>query len=322
MKLYPLTILTVFTSLTATQVQATLTVYEGFDYADGSIHNQAGGIGWNTIIKPNGPGDPSPTVRDVAAWGSYPLGESFAGNHQGVGVLGSSAPQVVQASTLSTPSNYGFTPTGKELYGNFNYADSFREFAPENYINMDSGSPVYFSYLTSIDNLDVGFGSSYSLLRFIAGNRDDLFQVGIGVGLDTAAIEYSNGIGSGTVIGQAVAEKTSYLFVGKIVPGGVSSSISVSVFDSTEAITAEGVWEMSDTVDLSGYVIDRIGTLSGGFEGGVDTAAEQTRRGHFDEIRLGTTYFDVTGVVIPEPSALGLGIGLLALGTVLVRRRT
>lgn len=312
-----------------------INIYEGFDYpgdvsAPGTpepgssviLGNGAGGSGWNTVVKPNMPGDPSPTTRDVAAWGSFPNAFNFTPgiSHQGVG---GASPMRVIAPTLTAPANYGFTPTGNELYGRaFEAANAVREFDPSNYIDMDSGAPAYFSFLVSQDAID-NFNSSFSLLTFISGSptAERLFKVGIGLGIDKAAIlDGERNMAENSVLAQgteSILALTSYLVIGKLVPAGASSTVSLDFVREDELISGTESWDLSTTIDLSGVVIDRIMLQSGTSEGS-DTSFAQVRRSHFDELRFGDTYASVT---VPEPATVALLVGVLTLGVVLYRRR-
>ncbi|MCD8481324.1 MAG: hypothetical protein LR015_00795 [Verrucomicrobia bacterium] len=242
-------------------------MYEGFNYPDGNLANSSGGSGW----------------LSNAGWGSFPRGN---GIHTGIG--GSSA-MVVEAQTLNAPINYALQRSGRQLNSTTGYNWAFREFAPENRIDMDAGDTVYFSYLFSMRNISTGAGS-YCEIIFINADRTELFRLGVGNRslVPTISAPDNTAWVSGT---RLIEPQVSYLLVGRIIPGPTNDVISIQLYSEFESIAGEPeVWELEVERDIRFSLIDRIGLVSGGLESGIDHTSI------YDELRFGTSFEAVTGV--------------------------
>lgn len=264
-KLYP-----TLTSLLAFCATYGVQVYEGFDYTIPGDLVGSGGIGWSS------------------AWGTFPIGGGAING--GIGGQGSVTAVDVQAESIAAPAGYTATRSGGETIGVDGYPTAWRELAAANRISTTADGTVYFSFLFKMDAVGVGLGGSYLLLDFIAADRTDLFRVGVGTGLGTAAIQYST---SNTLLatGDTITAGTSYLLIGKLETAVGADTLSVNVYASSETIGAEPlVWEMTASQDLDVYAeIDRIGLLFGGLDG--DPAVDHT--GYIDELRFGDTFASV-----------------------------
>ncbi|MGC9453191.1 MAG: LamG domain-containing protein [Oceanipulchritudo sp.] len=263
-KLYP-----TLTSLLAFCAAYGVQVYEGFDYTIPGDLVGSGGIGWST------------------GWGTFPRG---GGLNQGIGGEGSITAIDVQAETIAAPTDYTATRNGGETVGVDGFPTAWREFASANRISTTADGTVYFSYLFKMDAISAGLGGSYLLLELVGADRADLFKIGVGVGLDTAAILD----GSNNVLdtGETITAGTSYLLIGKLETGVGADTLRVNVYASSETIGSEPTtWEMTASADLDAHIeIDRIGLLFAGedFEfPGVD------HTGYIDELRFGDTFASV-----------------------------
>ena len=83
--------------------------------------------------------------------------------------------------------------------------------------------------------------------------------------------------------------------VGKIVTTSGADSISINVYTGTDAVGAEGVWDVTNNLTVGSDITSiRFNSPTGNNQ-------------QFDEFRMGTTFADV----VPEPSAFllsGLGV--------------
>jgi hypothetical protein len=282
---HPIPLLTIGILTAACSLRA-FEVYEGFDYPDGAIGNQGGGIGWYTLDD----GDKGANE----GWGSFPFGAALYGGVRG------SATAVVQRETLEAPLDYGLVRSGGELKGTLNYSWPFREFSNANRIDMETGQTVYFSFLFSMDAISED-GGSYLRLSFINADRKNLIDFGVGTGLETVVIA-QQGADAPFAVGDTISAGVSYLFVGKMElrPGGDTFYGTTYAADAT--IGAEpAYWAMETTQDLTiataPNVLDRIGVYFGGTDAGTQVAYQ----GYFDEFRMGDSFAAVTGVSGDQP---------------------
>jgi len=251
--------------------------YEGFDYEVGLLGNSNGGSGWESDY----------------GWGRFPRGNGISNG------IGGSSSNVVVSDSLIPPADYGLPTLGGAVKGTADFQFAHREFATENYIDLDNGNPVYFSFLFSMDAITSGSGS-YTHLLLINSDRTNLIRFGVGTGSLTAGIfDGADPTSSLSSDSEALVPGTSYLMVVKIVPGVDEDVFYASLYGWNESIGTEPEsWEMETTQDFPFAMVDRIGLLLGGVD-------EGSTIGTIDEIRFGDSFESVTGVSSGTPPWAG-----------------
>ncbi len=292
----------------AGSAHAALIAYEGFDYAPGGLGNGAGGVGWSSTWYGSDSitGDPAGTARLQVGTGSMPVpGGSFA-------------------------------PTGGRAFAptEFGLATSWRRLATP--IDMAADQSYYISFLlrrdtdpgATFNNLD----AYLSLFRAGSGVLDEAFRVGGGsnTGPDNFQLIGTTGV-AGDPTAAALAgdfrNDTSYFAIVRIdAHSAAADAASLAVYPGLDGVapltepagTAADPWligpngEAASPVWTGAQSIDRIRVTG--------NAAFS-----IDEIRIGTTWADVTGAVpspttgVPEPSTLAL-LGLALAGAVFRHR--
>lgn len=202
--------------------------------------------------------------------------------------------------TQPYPAGTNLTSTGGRIENDFGGGSSDR--AMTTAINMNTPGDLYFSALV---NWSTGAAFRAEFVRSSDGVvRWTPFDIDASGNVKTGVV----GLGSGSV---ALSSGVDYLFVGKIdrVAGGGADTASLSIFEVSSPgafLTAPVTWDVTGA-GASGVVMDLFRlTMDNGTTSIVD------------EIRLGTTYADVVGIV-PAPAALPAG--LLCLASIAARRR-
>jgi hypothetical protein len=261
--------------------RAGLIAYEPFDYADGGLRGENGGEG-----------------DWLNAW------------HQGQGFGAGNTWQVGQPSLSYTDSGGRTLPTSGgavRVVGETDNAE-FREARPwETEGHVDDGDQVWFSLLFNRGS-DVARGAHFWILGSAGlGNGIGLFfnPTNVGARIDVSGMVNSEGHKTFTV-------GEDHLVVGRITFSDLTEDeLRFWLDPELNAIPL-------DSDPNSGAVIAAIntGSLSGvymrHFAEGMDT---------IDEIRIGTDFFSVVGV-IPEPTSLAMaGVALLWLGRLMIVNR-
>lgn len=274
---------------------AALITYEGFNYSAAPVDGQTGGTGW-----------------DSAGWDTQSDNTGYAVN--------SASP--LSFGGLVTSGGYlngggSFTNTGRRVLANFtsDWNSAGRVSSPFSDQNLDQGV-VWASMLvrvnapiTSWDNARVWF-------------HDQNVPWAPGGSADTNGLQIRSnggaawGVGEGqsgglTSTGVGVTVGTTYLFVAKFelsLTAGANNAY-VWIFDNPGAVGLGGADLATGTAvgSITGRNSEDLRFKSIGFY--LDNANDRVS---VDEIRLGTTFADVTPV--PEPSSFALlaaGLGVL-----------
>lgn len=282
----------------AGKTPAALITYEGFNYSAGPIDAQTGGTGW-----------------DTAGWDTQSDNTGYAVN--------SSSP--VTFGTLETSGNYlngggSFTNTGRRVLANFgsSWDSAGRVSSPFSDQNLDQGV-VWASMLirvnapiTSWDNARVWFHDQ-NVPWSPGGSADNNgLQIRSNGGANWGITEGQNG--GITTTGVAASVGTTYLLVAKFelsLTAGANNAY-VWMFDNPASVTLGGADLATGTAmaSITGRDTADLRFKSIGFY--LDNANDRLS---VDEIRLGTTFADVTPTAIPEPSTYAFligGLGALA----------
>ena len=263
-------------------------VYEGFDYADGSILTGSGGDNWDGAwsTDSDSTGDPS----------------EFYTSTPGLSIS-------------------GLTTTGglaSRSEGTFNRGWATRSIGGTTQSSLTGGSEMWFSFLyNSSGGEDFAFVfGDYDGLE--GGTNPTLTSAGDAFGFASngqnfSTITFDNS--TGQTLGTTSAGGTSTVFiVGKITfddmnEGGFDK---LELFNLSNATTPEGSLPAAfstATADLTQSGFDTVGLWD-----------RPNSVGQIDEIRLGNSYADVSAV--PEPSAFALLAGVFGLACVMLRRRS
>lgn len=121
----------------------------------------------------------------------------------------------------------------------------------------------------------------------------------------------SSGYGVGDTAASVFADDTTYLLAMKRTGAGIFASL-ILADGNIGSLTEPVSWQVSESA-LTGTALTSLRFLAGGDgDGGI----------RVDELRIATDWDSaVSGIVIPEPSTYALLGGLLALGSVMMRRR-
>ncbi len=287
----------------ATQASAALLIYEGFDYAAGvnGMNGQNGGTGF-TAAWDNGNADVTAGSMGFTDGGGRSLNTS--GNRMFVdasGTLGTVGTTIAQFRSIATAVDGAAGNTlyisllGQQLSG--------------------AGRAMNFAFFTDVANNGI-----YS--------SQERISVGHGTNAPTAAGPFTWGafvFGNGNngalpqVIGSnysasSINDSTFVVLKIEVDASGLDDRFSLFVNPS---LSAEGVPAVSFLRDslVSLSEIDRIRPFAGGSNTTLAPAPSD-----FDELRIGTSWADVTPfTLVPEPGAATMG--MLALMGLLVRRR-
>lgn len=270
-------------SLTAS-AQAALVVSEPFDYTAGTnnLNAQSGGTGF------------SGAWNDASATDNLSI------------TTGSITPSATMRAGYATSGNKLQSPTGAAANLDFTATRSL-----SNSINLDAASTTYFSFLvlgdwTTLGNsrgFNVGFtGSSTALSSNAVTIKKDFNTQNL-----IAAV---GGTNTGSSVPNSLADNTATLVIGKLVTTNGADTLSFISYAGAEAVATTETWDSSNIA---------LGSLTGSLThlaiaGRVNDTGMFYR---FDEVRVGDSWDDVTGVV-PEPTSLA-GVGLVAMG--MLRRR-
>jgi hypothetical protein len=262
--------------LAASQASATLTSYEGFNYANGvNLDTQSGGTGF------------------AANWGQF-LGD-------GLGYVATTGSLADPTSTLQTSGNKVSTTSTAGFEGRYNNAPPPSQGA--------AGSTNFWSVLIRPDNLgtQTGLGTTnggFILQIFSSGGAGDL---SVGKSGDNAHWGLENGtqnISSFSSV-SAVSNQTVLLVLEEDFTAGADT---FKLFVNPSSSTEPAVPNATLSYDIGTQNGFGINTFNGALAS-------------FDEIRIGTTYADVTPGLVPEPGTVSLVIGGLAFLGFGVRRR-
>lgn len=277
----------------ASFANASLFVSEYFDYTNygESMNGANGGTGWN------------------GAWQATDVNGSLT----------------VADVTIPTPENYlkpSLPASAKLTPANDKNKDAYRNLAAPISLAPATNTTYYFSYLwMRVDNPSAAGESSFFSLRSSAGAALLNFGVDGTEKLFIKAEQAASGITGGvSAQGTETLKVTTninttgkYLIVGKIELNADGSNVlSLSAYERDGMITGEpSVWDVALSVDSLVGDISRVYLYTQAY----------AQDSYFDNILMGTTFSDVTGYNIPEPSVAGLLFGLGALGLVCVRHR-
>lgn len=289
-------------ALAANPAQAALITYDEFDYAPGVLDGLNGGTAWHSPWDTQSDG-----VGYVVASGS-PLSFGslqISGNYANGGGSYQSSGRRILANAGSGWDNAG------------NVSSPFDE------QNLDQGV-VWSSMLvrvdaaiTSWDNARIFFHSSSTPWQPDGAAANNGLQLRINGGASNWGI--SKGRDGSTIdTGVAMNIGTVYLFVAKFelsLTAGLNNAY-VWLFENPASVTLAGPDLLTSTANAS---LTGLNSTDLRFKSIGLYLDNTTDRVSLDEIRLGTSFADVTP--IPEPSALALLLGGLALSTVVFRAR-
>lgn len=292
-----ITIISAFALCVCLTANANLIISEGFDYTLGSTSMDAdGGLnGGNGLPATNVGGNPAGT------------GTGLRNNWNGEAVAG------LTYSGLQTSANAMQAPSG---FGARTYV--YRNMTTDPFLSLrqggvaanfgNDGDTLWLSFLMNTSAVGDGIRSS---MRISDGSTD------IAIGVNSVAVSGSSsdkftmdlgslGVATGSNTSSvAAAADTTYLVVGSIAfqSGG----------DAMDWWINPTIGGTLGTADISLTTTSSMGGINN-FNSRVDGATAV-----FDEIRMGTSFADVTPV--PEPGAYALLAGVFGLALVTLRRR-
>lgn len=213
--------------------------------------------------------------------------------------LTTASTDTVEAASLTAPTGYDPAPSGGSTSGSSGFL-AYRGLAAAAQIDLGVDQDYYISFLAE---RNVGTRArSYSVLL-----QDSTASTVATISTSTGGAP-GIGFGAGTVSGAtAVGNGSTSLWVIKIAARATDpDQIFLEVYNEAEALdTAEPTasWDVTSNTDLNASVISQIGFAMG------SGATFQ-----LDELRIGESFEDVTGV--PEPASALLALsGMLLLGT-------
>ncbi|MEX0325288.1 MAG: PEP-CTERM sorting domain-containing protein [Puniceicoccaceae bacterium] len=224
---------------------------------------------------------------------------------------------VVNGFSLGAPTNYNsignITTAPGIVRGPFENPvdDGFLSAAYYNFnalgINWDTDGEHWISYsfsqafqATGVQVLDLGLMDNGFATQMKIGLRNTTFGVQAGAtGTTTSAL------GSGQV---------NFALIQILTSSSGSDTINFSIYDTTESLPTSG-WtpEASATGNISGTSTSFYIAMAN-----FDFAAASSQ---FDQLVVGESYIDVTGVAVPEPSTYAALAGFLTVGLLILRRR-
>lgn len=244
-------------------------IYDHFDYGAGitTINNEFGGEGFGTAWGINGGN------QDVTA--GYDV-------------------QSLSNSAVLLPIK------GGSVFNDNVYFQSYRNFYPYNYLNLATNAKYYFSFLMQTDETN-----QYNHLEFttsdgqrcIVGFREPVN------GATNGSVDARAVLGNGTqTLAWPYYTGVVYYMVGVIDAKAATNEndyIRYSIYEDGDVLPEDE--PLSYDLVSAGAVLTSEITGVQLWSGGVNNDGRPTR---FDEIRIGKTWMDVTG--IPEPHFIGL----------------
>ncbi len=257
--------------------QASILAYEGFNYATGSLANGNGGVGFN------------------------------GGWYQTDSLPAAPATLQVSPSSLAVPQGT-FSTTGGSASASAGVGSGIRQLATPFSLAVDAN--YYISFLMRLDSTPSTRDVSVGLF---SGSTTNVLNEVIRVGTDATEYQFkmigATGIAGPTSagVGGDAHLGTTYFVVAKIAAHAATNDMAfLAAYPGLEAGATTA--EPSTWLELvpgnpswaGNQTIDRIRIFGG---------ASYT----VDELRIGTTWADVTGPVpVPEPATLGLSLVALA----------
>jgi hypothetical protein len=290
----------------ATNLHATLLAYEGFD---SSVYTTTGGFasdnlsGQGTGSGSGFTGDWGAPTTDGQALGDYWLNsdDSTADAYYRASTGQASYTDANSQSLLTTSGQATFTGDGTQV--------SLQRFASTGTSFSDS---LYFSVLVTLDASSSGilFGGAATTTT---SSSDRPFQFGFTSSGNLTAMGYSSTSTPATPLTSATSYTAgTYLLVAKVTSGdNLDLWLNPLLGDESGSGAADlsitgGFYVTGSTWSIDGITIDAAGS------GSVT----------LDELRMGTTWEDVTASTIPEPSTLMIPVlAFLSLGMIRRRKR-
>lgn len=173
---------------------------------------------------------------------------------------------------------------------------------------LAGGNTLYFSL--NLNMIDVNSGKVHTIsFQNDAASLTPTMRLTLTDGGDGT---YDLSALSGNTVTDAItATRTSYFLYGKVDASAdlTSWTLSANITDNLSTITSDS------------WMVTQVSNFGTARDGHANRMVFDTNGGRalFDEIRLGTTFADVTAV--PEPSTYALLAGLATLGLVMARRR-
>ena len=256
--------------------RATTIVYEGFQYATGSLANGNGGLGFN------------------------------GGWYQSDGFPTEPATLQVGASSLAVPQGT-FATTGGSAFKSGGAGSGVRQL--ETPFSLATDANYYISFLA---RLDAAPTTRDVYVELFSGSTSDVLNEVFRVGTDATEFQFkmigATGIAGPTSagVGGDAHLGTTYLVVAKIAAHASANDVSfLATYPGLEAgatLAEPTTWTELTPGNPSwdgNQTIDRIRIVGG---------ASYT----VDELRIGTTWADVTGPVpVPEPATLRLSLAAM-----------
>jgi hypothetical protein len=267
------------------RAQATLLVYDGFNYPTGALSGDNGGTGWN------------------GAWGGANIGSNVVAP---IGSVGNSVVgNAVQGGDFTALGSRSFAAT---YDAGANYPDG-------------PGVPYYFSFLVNFASGTFDFGGTITAGLTTGGNPVAINFAGDAPG-PTGTVNMSiDGDPSGDTV--SLNAGTTYLIAAEFNavfsgPFAEKGQLSVSAYSDPSTIPAStpATWQLSYLDSDPGGFATYNATNLNGFSAPYSASDGDIS---LDEIRVGTTFSDVAAAGVPEPACLGLTC--LAAGLLLQRRR-
>jgi len=259
-------------------------VVETFDYTGGSVVGNTAATG--TGLTGN--------------WGNFWFSNNVSGSSDALFASGS----------LTAPTGYGFTPTNNRLAYDpadaNNNAAAFVELATAEKLDLSANGTYYVSFLIRAFNN----GSTRAEINFQTDTGTTVFSIGE-TGGGTGQLNL-NGTASADAMdtGSANAIGTDNLVVLRIGANAAGNdTLDASFWTSgVDTVSSEPItWDVSTSIDSASLISGMDIRFEDGFAN-LDVS--------FDEIRIGDSFFAVTGVPEPGSGAL-MGLG----GLLLMSRR-
>ena len=303
MKLKLLTPL-VATLITTLPIQASLLVYEGFDYADGAELFE----GEDSSSTPL-----TPTYADgVAATTGINTIETSQG------WMGNPGADVESGSLSYSDGTNSVVTTGNSA--RMNNARGLQYTASSALGGTGTGGTMYTSFLVDPGSKDGGAGNDEWKWNFQLRNPGGRHvQLGVGDAMtgvnNTDSNLYAELGATSFNSGVALSQNTNYFILIKSTYNGTGQLTDFDLWINPSDLTSE-VGSGSANISETGLALGLNGLTGFSYE---KNNINNTTSAAFDEIRQGTTWDSVAPV--PEPSAFALLAGLGALSLIALRRR-